>query len=934
MPSPFAGLAARLAVLLTAAVGAVGLAPATGFAATLALEHDNVVANDVGGSGNDGVIAAGDTVDLTETLLSSNLLPLSGLTGTLTASGGVTVLTGGAPFSDVSFGATTANTSPFQIQVPGNYDCGRTIDLSLAISDGASGTVTIPVTVSTGLAGAPRSEEALDVPLAIPANGSALESQIFVAQSGRVKDVRVRIGRITHPYVEDLRLELVHPDGTVVVLADRVGGASDDYVDTVFAPEGASITSAPAPRTGTFRAQGDLKRLEGKPTQGAWKLRIVDLSPADNGTLESWGTDTSSATCIAQPIASFVASPTTVQVGGTVTFDASASSDPVGTITSYNWDLDGDGSFETNTGTNPVVQHTYTSQATVVVRLRIDDDQGLSNTLTRTIAVTVPPTASFSASPASPTTGETVTFDGGASSDADGNVVRWQWDLDGNGSFERDSTPSSSTTGLFATPGDRNVRLRVTDDNGATAIVAQTIAVQNRNPAGAFTPPSPAVVGRSATFDASASTDPDGAVVLYAWDLDGNGSYETGPDTSPIATRTYGAPGTVTVSMRATDDLGAQHVVTHDVTVTAPPLPALGATPNPARPGQTVTFSGAASTDPDGSIARYEWDLDGDGSYEIDGGATPTTTSSYAQPQSLVVRLRVTDNVGASTATSAVVDVVNLFPSAVLGATPNPAVTGSAVTFDASASSDPDGSIAHYEWDLDGTGGFETDGGATPTINHTYPNPTAFIVRVRVTDNEGGQAIASLPLTINLPSTGGGGTGGGTTGGGTTGGGTTGGGTTGGGTTGGTTGGGTSGGGTTSGGTGAGGSAANSAGGAFAAALVGEPIQKLKTVMKKGAAMAVYADRGARVTLVAEILPAEVKRLKLAKGKKARKAIRLGRFVISPALGKPATFKVKVPKKYRAKLAKARTVSVVVRGTAVATSGGKLGLSRALLLRR
>ena len=47
-------------------------------------------------------------------------------------------------------------------------------------------------------------------------------------------------------------------------------------------------------------------------------------------------------------------------------------------------------------------------------------------------------------------------------------------------------------------------------------------------------------------------------------------------------------------------------------------------------PGQTVSFNASASSDPDGTIAKYEWDLDGNGSYETDTGTTPTATSSYA----------------------------------------------------------------------------------------------------------------------------------------------------------------------------------------------------------------------------------------------------------------------------------------------------------------
>jgi hypothetical protein len=69
-----------------------------------------------------------------------------------------------------------------------------------------------------------------------------------------------------------------------------------------------------------------------------------------------------------------------------------------------------------------------------------------------------------------------------------------------------------------------------------------------------------------------------------------------------------------------------------------------------------VTFNGSASKDPDGTIASYEWDLDGNGTYETNTGTTATTTRNYATATEPVVGLRVTDNRGATgTATKTLV---------------------------------------------------------------------------------------------------------------------------------------------------------------------------------------------------------------------------------------------------------------------------------------
>ena len=63
--------------------------------------------------------------------------------------------------------------------------------------------------------------------------------------------------------------------------------------------------------------------------------------------------------------------------------------------------------------------------------------------------------------------------------------------------------------------------------------------------------------------------------------------------------------------------------------------------PSPAKPDQTVTFDATGSSDPDGSIVKYEWDLDGNGTYETDTGTTPRATTTYATAQNVDVRLRV-----------------------------------------------------------------------------------------------------------------------------------------------------------------------------------------------------------------------------------------------------------------------------------------------------
>lgn len=75
---------------------------------------------------------------------------------------------------------------------------------------------------------------------------------------------------------------------------------------------------------------------------------------------------------------------------------------------------------------------------------------------------------------------------------------------------------------------------------------ASLAIVPNQGPIASF---ADSASGQSASFDASASSDPDGNVAQYAWDF---GDGDTGSGVSPQ--HTYAAPGTYTVKLRVTDD--------------------------------------------------------------------------------------------------------------------------------------------------------------------------------------------------------------------------------------------------------------------------------------------------------------------------------------------------------------------------------------------
>lgn len=94
---------------------------------------------------------------------------------------------------------------------------------------------------------------------------------------------------IDHTWTSDLRVTLVSPSATAVVLVERAGGNGDDFRDTVFSDDAtSSVESASAPFSGSFQPQQPLSRLQGELANGNWQLVVEDLAAQDGGALRGW----------------------------------------------------------------------------------------------------------------------------------------------------------------------------------------------------------------------------------------------------------------------------------------------------------------------------------------------------------------------------------------------------------------------------------------------------------------------------------------------------------------------------------------------------------------------------------------------------------------------------------------------------------------------
>lgn len=419
-------------------------------------------------------------------------------------------------------------------------------------------------------------------------------------------------------------------------------------------------------------------------------------------------------------IARFTASPNNPGVNQNIQFNASASSPANGT---FFWTF-GDG----GTGTGVTQTHRYGQPGTYIVTLTVTSDTGQTATATSTINVTTTlpgQTANFTFSPATPAVNQEIFFNASTSTVSGAS---FSWDF-GDGT----TATGVTTTKRYARAGTYTVVLRATNPVGQSASAARSITVSSTSPqvvaSFTFSPTSPAV-NQEVFFNASASRPENGN---YAWNF---GDGDTGSGVTPV--HRFDAPGTYTVTLTVTNDVGQSATATRTVTVSATSGQVTASFVfSPTIPGveQEVFFDASASRP---TTATLNWNF-GDGRTGV--GVSPT--HRYTLAGTYTVLLVVTNEFGQTATTSRTITVSASSSAVVASFTFSPVSPGinQDVFFNASASRPVDGT---FTWNFgDGT----TGAGVTPS--HRYAQAATYSVTLTVTNNSGQFATSTRSVTVS-----------------------------------------------------------------------------------------------------------------------------------------------------------------------------------------
>ncbi len=315
--------------------------------------------------------------------------------------------------------------------------------------------------------------------------------------------------------------------------------------------------------------------------------------------------------------------------GLSVVFDGLASFDRDGKIDSYIWTFSDD--REVYTGASVKRSFTEPGIYTAVLEVK-DNSSAINNNSFDTLVIKINSAPTARAGSNIFTCESKLIFDGGESTDPDGDPLIFTWNFGDGTKIEA----GARVIHEYVKGGSYPVILTVDDGLGLPNSISTTsITVKINEPPVAVAGEDITVcAGEVVRFNGSGSSDPEGGFLRYTWDFgDGTGTDGINP------TKVYNIGGSYLVRLKVEDDSGLPcntTYITKSVTVIESPV-AFAGEDQIVCLNSVVRFDGSKSKDNDGVVNNYLWDF-GDGST----GGGPNPTHIFTKSGTYTVRLTIT----------------------------------------------------------------------------------------------------------------------------------------------------------------------------------------------------------------------------------------------------------------------------------------------------
>ncbi|MBT4917782.1 PKD domain-containing protein [Candidatus Peregrinibacteria bacterium] len=484
-----------------------------------------------------------------------------------------------------------------------------------------------------------------------------------------------------------------------------------------------------------------------------------------------------------------------------ITFDASESRniDGTGRNLKYSWDFG-----DTNKSSSKAATHSYDELSPLdpgyfTVSLEVyDKDEPAKAGKDEVYIKVVNKAPTFSAIQAVPTTENSdlitpvnVDVKAHGADDADGSIIQYRWwyfDVDDpDEQLGVQITKGSSARLVIGTTGKEGKKvtygfgLEVTDSENKTVssydILAEaqvpTIQVENgpnELPEAKFNVDTTTVFAGDAVRFTSASSDPDGTLVEYIWDVEGDGFHNNEPTDQSTLDFTYTIRDLegYDVRLKVRDDKGGEDI-SEPITIyvdslAEEPTAAFSYTVIEGSAGKKLRFSNNSEADDSAGaeIISYIWDFDTDSNLDSadtngDGDATNDADSQAFEPERLyteygtyTIKLTVTDNQGNQDEVERTVQIPLADPP--VAAFTYQVINGEVIFQNNSTADTESGAeIDEYIWDFDTASKLTTadsDGDGVkdndtdsdlPEPTKKYSTPGIYKVKLTVVDSNGSE---------------------------------------------------------------------------------------------------------------------------------------------------------------------------------------------------